>query len=161
MANTFTQLYIHLVFAVQGRQSLIQPRFKDELYKYITGIVQHPDRNHKLIAINGMPDYIHIFVGLRPTIAISDLVRDIKASSSGLINERRWTHGRFEWQEGYGAFSNSHSQIGDVVRYIEQQTEHHAQITFREEYVKMLERYDVPYDPKYLFKWIEDVAVEE
>ena len=128
MANTYTQLYIHIVFAVQGRQSLIRPEHNDELQRYITGIVAN--NGQKLIAINNMPDHVHILIGQKPSIALSDLVRDIKAGSSGFINEQKWMPGRFAWQEGFGAFSYGHSQLGTVVRYIENQQEHHRKRTF-------------------------------
>ncbi|HVZ38136.1 MAG TPA: IS200/IS605 family transposase [Candidatus Kapabacteria bacterium] len=161
MAHTFTQLYIHLVFAVQGRQSLIQNSFKSELCKYITGIVQRPDRGHKLIAINGPANHIHILIGLNPDQTIADLVRDIKISSSKLINSRGWTRGRFRWQEGYGAFSNSRSQLQAVARYIERQEELHKRFTFHEEYLGLLDRYAVLYDRRYLFEWVDDDVPEE
>ena len=154
MANTFTQIYIHIVFAVQGRRSLIPRQYKEELSKYITGIVRN--RGQKLIAINNEPDHMHIFVGLKPTIAVSDLVRDIKAGSSGFINDKQWVRGRFSWQEGFGAFSHSHSEIDRVVKYIQNQEEHHRKKTFKEEYLEMLEDFAVEYDAQYLFKWIQD-----
>jgi len=131
MANTYTQLYVHVVFAVEGRQSLIEPEHNDELQKYVTGIVSA--QKHKLIAINNMPDHMHLLVGVRPDAALSDLVRDIKANSSRFINGKRWVMGRFSWQEGFGAFSCSRSQLGTVIRYIENQQEHHAGKTFRAE----------------------------
>ena len=149
MANTYTQIYIHIVFAVKGRQSLLPESCRDELFKYITGIVKN--RNQKLIAINGTGDHIHIFVGMRPTITLSDLVRDIKAGSSGFINERNWVSGRFNWQEGFGAFSCSHSDIGRVIKYIDGQKGHHAKIHFRDEYLSMLKQSAVEYDERYLF----------
>ena len=108
MANTYTQIYVHVVFAVEGRQNLIRPEHNDELQKYITGIVS--GQKQKLIAINNMPDHVHILIGLKPDIALSDLMRDIKAGSSKFINEKRWVVGRFEWQEGFGAFS--YARIG-------------------------------------------------
>jgi REP element-mobilizing transposase RayT len=150
MANTYTQIYIHIVFAVEGRQSLIKPEHNDELQKYIAGIVS--GQKQKLIAINNMPDHLHILVGLRPDLSLSDLVRDVKAGSSKLINERRWVIGRFSWQEGFGAFSYSRSQLGAVIRYIENQQKHHAKKSFREEYVELLEKFNVDYDKKYIFK---------
>ncbi|MEK7250581.1 MAG: IS200/IS605 family transposase [Bacteroidota bacterium] len=115
MANTYTQLYIQVVFAVQGRQSLIPNKHKDELYKYITGIVQKRKRAHKLLAINGMPDHVHMFIGLNPAMALSDLVRDVKAISSGFIKEKKWLREKFSWQEGFGAFSYSRSHIDRVI----------------------------------------------
>jgi putative transposase len=154
MANTYTQIYIHIVFAVQGRRCLIPREHKEELYKYTAGIIKN--RGQKLIVINGMPDHVHVFVGLTPTIAVSDLVRDIKAGSSGFINENKWIRGKFNWQEGFGAFSHSHSQIDRVVKYILNQEEHHRKKTFKEEYLEILKAFAVEYDERYLFKWIED-----
>jgi putative transposase len=150
MANTYTQIYIHIVFAVEGRQNLIGPEHNDELQKYITGIVSA--QNQKLIAINNMPDHIHLLIGLRPDSALSDLVGDIKTGSSKFINKQHWVRGRFAWQEGFGAFSYSRSQLGAVIRYIENQQKHHAKKSFREEYVELLEKFNVDYDPRYLFK---------
>lgn len=154
MANTYTQIYIQIVFTVQGRQCLIPNQHKEELFKYITGIVNR--REQKLIAINGTSDHVHLFVGISPTIAISDLVRDVKAGSSGFINEKRWVHGKFNWQEGFGAFSYSHSQIDNVVKYIMNQEEHHKKKSFKEEYLDILKHFAVEYNEKYLFKWIVD-----
>lgn len=122
MADTYSQIYIHIVFAVKGRANLISGKWEDELYKYITGIITNDGQ--KLIAINGMPDHIHILLGLKPTIALSDLVRDIKASSSKFINAQKWIAGKFEWQHGFGAFSYSHSQLTSVINYIQNQEEH-------------------------------------
>ena len=154
MANTYTQIYIHVIFTVQGRQNLIKKENKQELHKYITGIIRN--KKQKLIAINSMPDHVHIFIGMKPSIALSDLVRDIKNNSSTFINEKRWIRGKFNWQEGFGAFSYGHSQIGVVVKYIQNQETHHARRTFREEYLEMLEKFNVEYDDRYLFQWIED-----
>jgi len=153
MANTYTQIYIHIVFAVQGRQNLITKEHKEELHKYITGIVQN--KGQKLIAINSMPDHVHIFIGMKPTVALSDLVRDIKNNSSSFINEKRWVRGKFNWQKGFGAFSYGHSQIDVVVKYIQNQEKYHKQKTFREEYLEMLQKFAVEYDDKYLFEWID------
>ena len=150
MANTYTQIYIHIVFAVEGRQNLIPPEHNDELQKFITGIVSGQDQ--KMIAINNMPDHLHMLVGLRPDSLLSDLVRDVKAGSSKFIKEKRWVAGRFSWQEGFGAFSYSRSQLGTVIRYIENQQQHHAKKSFREEYVELLEKFGVDYDAKYIFK---------
>jgi putative transposase len=153
MANTYTQIYLHIVFAVEGRQNLVQPEHNEELQKYITGIVS--GQKQKLIAINNMPDHLHLLVGIKPDIALSDLVRDVKAGSSKFINEKHWVRGRFSWQEGFGAFSYSRSQLGAVIRYIENQQKHHARKSFREEYVALLEKFGVEYDPRYLFKTVE------
>jgi len=148
MANTFTQIYLHLVFAVQNRISLIQPEWKDELYKYITGITQN--NGHKLIAINGMPNHLHLAVGYKPHQLIPDLLQDIKGDSSKWINKKKFISGRFNWQEGYGAFSFSHSQIDRVVRYINNQEQHHKKRTFCDEYIELLKKYDVSFEEKYI-----------
>lgn len=149
MANTYSQLYIQIVFAVKGRQNLIAHQWKDELYKYITGIISN--EGQKLIAINGMPDHIHILIGLKPNKSISDLVRDIKANSSRFINEKRWIKGKFEWQTGFGAFSYSHSHLDKIIQYIKNQERHHAKKSFKEEYVAFLETFQIDYDNNYLF----------
>ncbi len=141
MANTFTQVYVHVIFAVKGRQNLLQRSWKEELHKYITGIIRN--KKQKLIRMNSVSDHMHLLIGLRPDIALSDLVRDIKANSSRFINERRWIRGRFNWQEGFGAFSCSQSQLDRVIRYIERQEEHHRKKSFREEYLSFLEKFRV------------------
>lgn len=153
MANTYTQIYIQIVFAVKGRQNLIPKENREELHKFITGIVSN--RNQKLFAVFAMPDHVHILVSISPTITISDLVRDIKAGSSKLINEKAWMNGKFNWQEGYGAFSYSKSSIDAVVKYILNQEEHHKKKTFKEEYLDFMEKFEIKYDPEYLFEWIE------
>jgi len=154
MANTYTQIYIHVVFAVEGRQSLIKSEHNDELQKYITGIVS--GQKQKLIAINNMPDHLHLLVGIKPDLALSDLMRDVKTGSSKFINEKRWVVGRFSWQEGFGAFSHSRSQLGTVIRYIENQQKHHAKKSFREEYIALLEKFGVEFDQRYIFKTGDD-----
>jgi REP element-mobilizing transposase RayT len=153
MPNTYTQIYIQVVFAVSGRQSLITPSFREDLFKYIGGTMRNAGQ--KLIAINGMPDHVHILVGLKPTVAISDFVKDIKVASSRLINDKNWVRGRFSWQEGFGAFSYSHSHLSKVAGYIENQERHHARRSFRDEYLSMLKSFQVQHDERYLFKWIE------
>ncbi|MDQ1096127.1 MULTISPECIES: IS200/IS605 family transposase [Chryseobacterium] len=154
MANTYTQIYIQIVFTVKGRQNLILKKYREELHKFITGIVNH--RRQKLFAVFAMPDHIHMLVSLSPTISISELVRDIKAGSSKFINEKGWTNGKFNWQEGYGAFSYSRSNLDSVVNYILNQEEHHKKKTFKEEYLDFLQKFEIQYDPKYLFEWIDD-----
>ncbi|HEX3625946.1 MAG TPA: IS200/IS605 family transposase [Verrucomicrobiae bacterium] len=151
MANTYTQIYIHVVFAVEGRQNLIRVQHNDELQKYITGIVS--GEKQKMIAINNMPDHLHLLVGLQADCALSDLVRAVKAGSSRIINEKRWVTGRFSWQEGFGAFSYSRSQLGTVIRYIENQQKHHVKRSFREEYIELLKKFNVDYDERYIFKF--------
>lgn len=150
MANTYTQIYLHIVFAVKGRNNLISKNWKDELYKYITGIVTN--EGQKLIAINGMPDHIHILIGLKPDKSLSDLVRDIKANSSRFINDKNWISSKFEWQAGFGAFSYSHSQLSNVINYIQNQEEHHKKKTFKEEYIEFLTAFNVDYKNEYIFE---------
>ena len=152
MANTYTQIHIQFVFAVKHRHGIIHQSWKNELYKYITGIIQN--NKHKLLIINGMPDHIHILIGMRPTQSISDLVQEIKANSSKWINEQKFTSEKFEWQEGYGAFSYGKSQIKNVIKYIENQEEHHKIKTFREEYLDFLQKFEVDFDEKYIFKYL-------
>ena len=149
MANTYSQLYVQIVFAVKGRQNLISKKWKNEIYKYITGIITN--QKQKLIAINGMPDHIHILVGIKPNIALSDLVLDIKSSSSKFINEQRWINGNFEWQAGFGAFSHSHSQLTNVIKYIENQEEHRRTKTFQEEYIAFLKLFNIDFKDDYIF----------
>jgi putative transposase len=154
MANTYTQIYIQVVFAVQGRQNLIQPGRKEELHKYITGIVTR--QGQKLIAVHCMPDHTHVLIGLKPNLALSDLVGDIKTGSTNHMNENHWVAGRFSWQEGFGAFSYSHSQLGGVIDYIREQVKHHARKTFRQEYLTFLKKYQIPHDERYIFKPLEE-----
>lgn len=149
MANTYSQLYIHIVFAVKGRQNLISKNWKDEIYKYITGIITNKEQ--KLIAINGMPDHVHILIGLKPDKSISDLVRDIKANSSKFINDKRWINGKFEWQNGFGAFTYGHSQLTNIIKYIENQEEHHKTRTFKDEYIEFLKLFNIDFKNEYLF----------
>lgn len=153
MANTYTQIHIQFVFAVKNRQSLIHKEWKEQLNKYITGIVSN--QGHKLLAINGMSDHIHLFIGMRPTQSMSDLIQDIKGDSSKWINQNGFVKGKFEWQSGYGAFSYSRSHISNVIKYIENQEEHHKKLTFREEYIKMLKAFEIEFDEKYIFQEIE------
>lgn len=150
MANTYSQLYVQIVFAVKGIQNLISNKWKDELYKYITGVVANEDQ--KLIAINGMPDHIHILIGIKPNKALSDLVRDIKANSSRFINEKRWITGKFEWQSGFGAFTYSHSHLANVINYIQHQEEQHQTKTFKEEYIGFLKAFEIDYKDEYVFE---------
>jgi len=149
MADTYTQIHLHIVFAVQGRASLIPSSQADTLYRYITGIVTQ--QGQKLLAINGMPDHVHLLVGLRADKALSDLVRDVKANSAKFINEQHWLPVKFTWQAGYGAFSYSASQLPVIIRYIERQQEHHAKRTFTDEYRLLLDKFGVSYNPEYLF----------
>ena len=154
MSNTYTQLYIHFVFAVKRRAAIIQPVWQERLHKYITGIVQN--NGHKLLAINSMPDHLHMFAGLNPKQSISDLMQLVKGDSSEFVNKENFTPRKFHWQDGYGAFSNSRSHIDKVVKYIINQKEHHHKKTFREEYLEMLKAYAVEYDERYIFKDLLD-----
>ncbi|HMT73883.1 MAG TPA: IS200/IS605 family transposase [Chitinophagaceae bacterium] len=151
MPGTFSQIYVQVIFAVKGRQNLISKNWSEEIYKYIAGIINA--KNQKPIIVNGMPDHIHVFIGLRPSAALSDLVRDIKNNSTNFINSRNLAKGKFAWQEGYGAFSYSHSQIGDVYNYILNQETHHKKKSFREEYNEFLQKFEIEFDEKYLFEW--------
>lgn len=153
MANTYTQLHIQLVFAVKGRESLIQQNWKEELYKYITGIVQN--HKHKMLQINGMPDHIHIFLGYHPNQKIPDLVETIKTDSDHFIKRKKFCQYSFGWQEGYGAFSYARSQVDAVVKYIANQEKHHRRKTFREEYLEMLQKFEIEYNEAYLFDFLE------
>jgi REP element-mobilizing transposase RayT len=154
MANTYTQIHIQAVFCVQNRHCLIAPDWKDELYKYITAIVQR--NGHKLLVINGMPDHIHLFFGLRPNQSLSDLMQEVKEDSSKWINERKFTSQRFSWQAGYGAFSYSRSHLHQVIRYIQNQELHHQKKTFSKEYIEMLEAFGVDFEERFLFKPVEE-----
>ena len=158
MANTYAQLYIHIVFSVKGRQPLIPRQHKTELHKYITGVITN--RKQKMMQINSMPDHIHILVSITPDLPISNLVGDIKRNSTKFINRKRWVAGKFSWQEGFAAFSYSHSQLKDVIAYIEEQENHHSQKTFAEEYLEFLRRFDVPYNEKYVFDSVDDDTPE-
>lgn len=152
--STFSQIYIQVIFAVKGRTSLIGASWEEELYKYITGIITNKDQ--KLLAINGMPDHIHILIGMKPTCCLSDLVREVKKASNAFVKEKGFVKYKFEWQEGYGAFSYSHSALDNVIAYIQNQKEHHKKKTFKQEYIGFLKKFEVEYEEKYLFKWIDD-----
>jgi putative transposase len=153
VANTYTQIFIQIVFAVKYRESLIPSIHREELHKYMTGIVQK--RGHKMLAVFCMPDHTHLFVGMKPTQSISDLTRDVKAASSGLINEKKWVSKRFEWQNGFGAFSYSPGDIDTVVKYILNQEEHHKNVRFPQEYLAMMDECKIDFDSRYLFDWLE------
>lgn len=152
--GTFSQIYIQVVFAVKGRESLIIKSWEEELFKYITGIVQN--KHQKMLAINGMPDHIHFLIGMRPSCKLSDLVREVKKASNSFINMKGFTPNKFAWQEGFGAFSYSHSALHNVITYIDNQKEHHKKMTFRDEYIEFLNKYQVGYEDQYLFKWIQN-----
>jgi len=154
MAGTYSQIYIQVVFVVKGRENLIQTEWKDELHKYIAGIIK--GKGQKPIIVNWVANHIHAFIGLKPAMAISDLVRDMKNNSSNFINDNKYIKGKFAWQEGYGAFSYSHSHIERVYNYILNQEAHHKKKTFREEYLQLLKKFEIEYNEKYLFDWVEE-----
>jgi len=152
MANTYSQIYIQIVFAVKNRNALINSSWEEKLYQYITGIVKNKEQ--KLIAINGVADHIHIFIGLKPTCCLSDLVREVKKASTVFINDNKLSKYKFNWQAGFGAFSYSKSHIDAVYNYVMNQKAHHKKRTFKEEYLDFLKKYEISYEEKYLFEWI-------
>jgi REP element-mobilizing transposase RayT len=152
MAGTYSQIYIQIVFAVKGRANLLKKPWRTEVFKYIAGVIR--EKGQKPIIVNGVSDHIHVFVGMKPSMSISDLVRDIKNNSSKFINESGFLKRKFAWQAGFGAFSYSQSAVRNVYRYIENQEAHHAKQTFKEEYLEVLERFEIEYDERYLFDWI-------
>lgn len=151
-SGTFSQIYIQVVFAVKGRNNLIHNSWEEELYKYITGIVQNNEQ--KMLAIYGMPDHIHLLIGMKPSCCLSDLVREIKKSSNTFIKEKKFVKSKFEWQSGFGAFSYSYSALDNVIKYILNQKEHHKKKTLKEEYIEFLQKFSVEYKDEYLFEWI-------
>lgn len=153
MPNTFSQIYLQFVFAVKHRQSLIPRHHKEELHKYISGLVQR--RKAKMLAIHCMPDHAHLFVGFKPSILIDDFVKEIKVESNEFVNYKRWTTGKFHWQQGYGVFSYSHSHINNVIKYILNQEIYHSQKSFRKEYHDLLRKFEIPFEEKYLFEFID------
>ena len=154
MPDTYSQIYIQVVFAVKHREALIQPEWENELYKYITGIVQN--KGQKMLSINGTKDHIHFLLGMKPNCCLSDLVREIKKSSTSFIREKLNVKYAFQWQEGFGAFSYSHSQLSEVIKYIESQKEHHRIKTFREEYMSFLKEFEIQFKNEYLFHWLDE-----
>ena len=153
MANTYTQIHIQYVFAVKFRDAVITQDWEDNLHKYMTGIIQK--YNHKVLAINGMPDHVHILVGMRPTQAPSDLMEQVKSSSSKWINEEKFLKTKFAWQDGFSAFSYTKSHVPIVIKYILNQKEHHKKVSFLDEYRSMLADLKIEFDEKYIFKPLE------
>lgn len=153
MPNTYTQLYIQIVFFVKYRQAMISESWEDRFHKYVIAIVQN--NGHKVLAINSAYDHVHLFIGLNPNQSISELMRQVKQDSSKFINDNKLTKTIFRWQEGYGAFSYNQSQIQNVIRYIERQKEHHKDKKFKEEYIQMLKSFEVEYNEQYIFKDLE------
>ena len=155
MPGTFSQIYIQYIFTVKGRENLLQKPWRAEVFQYIAGIIRK--KAQKPIIVNGVEDHIHVFVGIKPSINISDLIRDIKNSSSNFINEQKFLKGKFAWQEGYGAFSYAHSQVKNVYQYIANQEEHHRKKTFKEEYLEILTKNGVEFKEEYLFDFFQDI----
>jgi putative transposase len=153
MAGTFSQIYIQVVFAVKGRENLLQKPWRDEVFKYMSGIIM--EKNQKPVIVNGVEDHVHLFIGLKPSMCLSDLVRDVKNNTTNFINDKKLTKKKFFWQEGFGAFSYSHSHIDNVYKYILNQEEHHRKQTFKAEYLEYLEKFEIEHDEKYLFEWID------
>jgi len=151
--STYSQIYIQIVFAVKNRQALISNEWDTELYKYITGIISN--KGQKMLAINGVADHIHILIGMKPTCCLSDLVREVKKASNTFIKEKEFTSHKFEWQSGYGAFSYSHSALDNVIKYVNNQKEHHKKKSFKEEYKDFLIKFNVEHEDQYLFDWLE------
>ena len=149
MANTFTQIHLQLIFAVQNRISLIDKKWETQLHKYLTGIIQNHD--HKMIIVNGMPDHLHIVIGMRPIQSLSDLMQIVKKDSSKWINDNQFVKDKFSWQEGYGAFSYSKSQLPKLINYVQNQKLHHEKKTFLQEYVGFLDKFEIKYEDRYLF----------
>jgi REP element-mobilizing transposase RayT len=154
MPNTYTQLFVQLVFAVKGRESLIPKGSREQIHKYITSVVQKD--GNKMLAVFCMQNHIHLLIGLNPSISISALVLDIKRASTNFINENNIVRIQFNWQKGFGVFSYSKSQVNDVVNYILNQEAHHQKKTFRQEYVEFLQKFEVEYEEKYLFEFIDE-----
>ena len=151
--GVFTQLYVQLIFAVKHREALLNPTIQPRVFEYLSGIAK--DLKHKSIIVNGVEDHVHIFLGLNPSISISDTVHDLKQGASLFINRNNLMPYNFSWQEGYGAFSYSKSQIKQVYQYISNQEKHHHKTTFREEYIEFLKKFEIDYDPKFLFDFFE------
>ena len=153
MPGTFSQIYIQIVFTVKGRENLLHESWRKDVFKYIYGIIK--GKNQKPIIVNGVSDHVHLFIGLRPSMSISDLVRDVKNNSTKFINDNNFVKGKFSWQEGFGAFSYNHFDIDRVYKYILNQEKHHKRKPFKEEYLELLKDFDIDYNKNYLFKWIK------
>jgi len=152
-SGTYTQIYIHFIFAVKFRESVIYPKIQDQLFRFMSGSIT--SMGHKALAVNGMPDHIHVLVGLNPVMAISELAKELKRSSSNFINQNNWMPGKFQWQTGYGGFSYSRSQIDSVIKYIKNQKLLHKRKTFREEYQEILQKFNIDYNPDFIFQFFD------
>lgn len=153
MANTYTQINIHAVFAVKGRQNLLVDKFRNDLFRYIQGILKNQEQF--ALAVNGYKDHVHIFFELNPKYAISDIMRDVKASSSKWINDNKFVVGKFAWQEGYGGFSYSRSHRDNVINYIVNQENHHKKNTFKDEYLELLRKFEIEFKDEYVFEFYD------
>ena len=153
MAGTYSKIYVQIVFAVKGRQNLLAKEWREEVFRYIAGIINN--KGQKALIVNGVGDHVHVLIGLRPAMAVADLAREIKNNSSNFINQKKLVRGRFSWQEGYGVFSYSESQVDKVFKYIENQEEHHSKTSFRKEYKDFLRDFNIDHDDKYLFDWLD------
>ncbi len=151
--GTFTQIYLHFVFAVKFREALLQPKQQKEVFPFISGLIN--SMGHKSYAVNGMPDHVHIFMSFSPSESPSETIKEIKRASTNFINGKKWFPGKFQWQSGYGCFSYSKSQVHTVVKYILNQKEHHRKTTFREEYATFLEKFEIEHDKKFLFEFFD------
>ena len=153
MASTYSQIYIHVVIVVKGRRNLLKKEWREEVFKYMSGIISA--KGQKPIIVNGVEDHVHLFIGQKPSIALSDLIRDVKNNTTNFINEKGFLKGKFAWQAGYGAFSYSNSQIEKVYKYIENQEIHHRKKTFKQEYLELLEKFEIAFEERYLFDWLD------
>ncbi len=154
MAGTYSQIYIQTVFAVKGRENILQKPWREEVFKYMSGIISN--KNQKSIIVNGVSNHVHLFIGLKPSMCLSDLIRDIKNNTTNFINKNKFVRGNFSWQEGYRSFSYSNSQVENVYNYILNQKEHHRKVTFKEEYIDVLKRFEIEFDEKFLFDWTDE-----
>lgn len=154
MSDTYSQMYVQVVFAVNNRTALIHESWEAELFKYITGVIKN--KGQKLLVINGVNNHIHLLINMKPNCCLSDLVREIKKTSTQFINEKEFVKNPFKWQEGFGAFTYGYSQISTVIQYIENQKNHHKIKTFKDEYIAFLNAFQIEYENKYLFDWIND-----
>ena len=153
MAGTYSQIYLQVVIAVKGRENLLKKKWRSELFQYMSGIITH--KGHKSIIVNGVEDHTHLFIGFKPAHSISDLIRDIKNNSTNFINQNKFVLGKYSWQDGYGVFSYSRSHIEKVYNYIMNQEAHHSKKSFKEEYISLLKKFQIEYNEKHLFDWIE------
>lgn len=154
MAGTYSQIYIQTVFAVKGRENILQKPWREDVFKYMSGIISN--KKQKSIIVNGVSNHVHLFIGLNPSMCLSDLIRDVKNNTTNFINKNKFVRGKFSWQEGYGSFSYSNSQVENVYNYILNQEKHHRKVTFKEEYIEFLKKFEIEFDEKFLFDWLDE-----